>query len=221
MRSGLLAIPLDEAFAQAVEDDTCPLCVMLKTLELRVAEYVTGPAMMEPDFRTETNSKGFCNKHLKQLLEQNNRLGVALILSSYLSINKPFYPHTKRTGELNNTCFSCEQIDKGFVALTKQILVEYKDTPTFAPLVKRQKYYCLPHYNALISEYNKLPKKIQKAIPDFPSVIGTVAENTRAKLETDIKTFCKSFDYRNIGKALSEQEKISIENTMYFLTGEK
>ena len=53
-------------------------------LESRLAEYITGAAMMEPDVRIETNRLGFCARHFDKICEVGNRLSIALILESHL-----------------------------------------------------------------------------------------------------------------------------------------
>ena len=53
-------------------------------LEDRLAEYITGAAMMEPDVRIETNRLGFCARHFDKITAVGSRLSVALILESHL-----------------------------------------------------------------------------------------------------------------------------------------
>ena len=76
MREDITSIPVSEVFEPK---DGCPICCMRNLLEQRVAEYITGAAMMEPDVRIETNKLGFCYDHYRLILKQRNRLGVALM----------------------------------------------------------------------------------------------------------------------------------------------
>ena len=71
MRYDITNIPVTEVFE---EGDGCPICRLRNTLEERAVEYITGAAMMEPDIRIETNKKGFCLTHYRQILGQRNRL---------------------------------------------------------------------------------------------------------------------------------------------------
>ena len=66
------------------EGDGCPICRLRNLLEKRAVEYITGAALMEPDMRIETNKKGFCLTHYRQVLGQRNRLSVALTMESRL-----------------------------------------------------------------------------------------------------------------------------------------
>ena len=60
MREDITSIPISEVFEP---QDGCPLCRLREMLEERIAVYITGAAMMEPDVRQETNRLGFCNPH--------------------------------------------------------------------------------------------------------------------------------------------------------------
>ena len=81
MRYDITNIPVAEVFE---ERDGCPICRLRDQLEQRVVEYITGAAMMEPDIRIQTNRKGFCIDHYRQMLARRNRLSVALMLESHL-----------------------------------------------------------------------------------------------------------------------------------------
>ena len=81
MREDICTIPIHEVFEPR---DGCPLCRMRDMLEDRMATYITGAAMMEPDVRIETNRQGFCEEHFRQILQRGSRLSVALILESLL-----------------------------------------------------------------------------------------------------------------------------------------
>ena len=83
MKEDICSIPINDVFAPK---DGCPFCRMRDMLELRMAEYVTGAAMMEPDVRVTTNEQGFCNRHFKMMLKVGSRLSNALILESHLLI---------------------------------------------------------------------------------------------------------------------------------------
>lgn len=83
MKERIYTIPINEAFDKGTE---CPLCVCEDKLEDDALRYTTGPAMMEPDTRIETNKKGFCKDHYTKLcnLEQN-KLPLALVIDTHLA----------------------------------------------------------------------------------------------------------------------------------------
>ena len=82
MKEKIYTIPVTDAFK---EDCECPMCILEKKLENEYIEYFLGPSLMEPDCRIETNNKGFCRRHFELLYNsQNNRLGLGLIVDTYL-----------------------------------------------------------------------------------------------------------------------------------------
>ena len=73
MREDICSIPISEIFEPK---DGCPFCRMRDMLEDRMATYITGAAMMEPDVRVETNRLGFCHQHFEQILQRGSRLSL-------------------------------------------------------------------------------------------------------------------------------------------------
>ena len=81
MKERIYSIPLTETLEQSCG---CILCALEKKLEQQAVEYFLGPSMMEPDAREITNEKGFCQRHMLQLFEKNNRLSLALTLETHV-----------------------------------------------------------------------------------------------------------------------------------------
>ena len=85
---------------------------------------------MEDDIRAVTDKKGFCQKHIKKIYEQNNRLGYALVMKTHMDyVIKTIesYNQDRGTGksilkkgkessvcsyieELDSSCFVCDKI---------------------------------------------------------------------------------------------------------------
>jgi hypothetical protein len=83
MKEKIYTIPVTEAFK---EDCECPMCKLESDAEAKYIEYFLGPSLMEPDHRIETNKKGFCAQHFKQLYNrQENRLGLSLMTGTHFS----------------------------------------------------------------------------------------------------------------------------------------
>ena len=130
MREDICSIPVNEVFEPK---DGCPFCRMRDMLEDRMATYITGAAMMEPDVRIETNRLGFCSEHFNQILARGSRLSVALILESLLAeVKGQVFPEGKavpkkiaaavRSREEN--CFICENIKDSMRHLLESTLAE-------------------------------------------------------------------------------------------------
>ena len=56
MKEQIYTIPVNEVYDTDCE---CPLCELEKKLEKETLDYTLGAAMMEPEFRMESNEKGF------------------------------------------------------------------------------------------------------------------------------------------------------------------
>ena len=81
MKEQLYTIPVNEAFAVDCE---CPVCAMHHKLKEDALDFTLGPSYMEEDNRMLTDELGFCEKHIQELYQQKNRLGLALILSTHM-----------------------------------------------------------------------------------------------------------------------------------------
>lgn len=230
MRESILTIPINEVFEPK---EGCPICRMRDTVETHICEYIMGAAMMEPDVRTETNSLGFCYTHFQQLLQQNNRLALGLMLDSYLEQsrgnifeNKNIFfskaAKSKKAAEIENTCFVCGKVNWGINHMMETLFTMFSKDPKFRNLLKAQEYICLPHYNMLMSQAAaKLPKGEQG---DFIKIVDELVGNYVKSLNADVHDFCNSFDYRNAGKLHSEEMehvRNSVDRSIEFLTGRK
>lgn len=81
MKEKLYTIPINDAFAM---DSECPICAMKTLLENNAVEFTMGPSYMEDDIRMETDRLGFCKTHMKMVFDQNNKLGLALVLKTHI-----------------------------------------------------------------------------------------------------------------------------------------
>jgi hypothetical protein len=235
MRESILTIPVNEVF-EPDEDGNytgCPFCRMRDTVELHICEYIMGAAMMEPDVRMETNTLGFCHTHFSELLKQNNRLSLGLMLNSYLEKmsgdifgKKNFFAHlenspkkTQRVESAVETCFVCSKTEWGMEHMIKTFFVMFRDDEKFKKLFNSQEFICLPHYSWLRKKSGDLKKNEQNRFID--ALDGLTGEYIK-QLNQDVNDFCNSFDYRNAGKLHSpemEHVRTSVSRAIYFLTG--
>jgi len=222
MRDDITSIPISEVFEPK---DGCPLCRMREMLTERIAVYITGAAMMEPDVRQETNRLGFCNGHYRRLLKQQKRLPVALMMESHLAevknaaFKKGLGGKVKKSKEPPKaTCFMCENIDRNMAHLTSNVCRLWEKEEDFRKLYAEQPFFCLPHCRELVDTAYELPKKLQG---DFVRVTTERTEQYLESLSGDVSHFCKMFDYRNSGPNKDwGNSKDSIERSIRFLTGE-
>ena len=201
MREDICSIPVNDVF---MPKDGCPFCRMRDMLEDRMATYITGAAMMEPDVRVETNRLGFCTEHFNQILARGSRLSVALILESLLATVKSRQQH----------CFICENIEKNTAHLLDSTLKLWQTDPDFRELYSQQPYICLPHYGQVMEAAMKMPKKNFQV---FQQETDRLAKKYLEELNGDVTHFCRMFDYRNAGGDWGNS-KDAIERAIQYLT---
>lgn len=220
MREDICSIPVNDVF---MPKDGCPFCRMRDMLEDRMATYITGAAMMEPDVRVETNRLGFCTEHFNQILARGSRLSVALILESLLqTVHDEVFPAGKAQPKKaaaavhsrEEHCFVCENIEKNTAHLLDSTLKLWQTDEEFRQLYSQQPYICLRHYGQVLQAAAKMPKK---NLVLFEEVTTGLAKRYLEELNADVTHFCRMFDYRNAGGDWGNS-KDSIERAIRYLT---
>lgn len=85
MKVVLETIPLWDALR---EDSECPLCSLMKKAEEDSVSYYLSSAIMTPEVRVETNTKGFCPKHFYLLVLKNKPQSLSLMMDTYYGENE-------------------------------------------------------------------------------------------------------------------------------------
>ena len=214
MKEKLYAIPVNDAFSKDCE---CPVCAMYKELENNAVEYTMGPSYMEDDIRAVTDRLGFCDKHVKMVYDQNNRLGMALVMSTHLrktigevkaatkhrtmpkislfSKNKTTgNPVTEYIHNLDNSCFVCSRINGIFDRYIATIFHLWKTDEAFREKYKSSKGFCQRHY-AVLTDY--APNEIKdSALDEFLSITDKLYIENMERVLGDIDWFINKFDFR-------------------------
>lgn len=200
-------IPVNEAFEASAADHACgcPFCALYRTLEENELDLILGASMMEPDIRIRTNREGFCRLHYDLMFTRKNRLGMALTLESHLAElageirdgglggGRGIKP-VKRIGELEGNCYVCNRIGRNFEEMVDTAVYIWQTDEAFAPKLKAQPYFCLPHYRKFLQYGQKRLSK--KELPTFAAQCAKVVEDYLTELQKDVSWFCKKFDYR-------------------------
>lgn len=213
MRSDICSIPVEEVFEPK---EGCPVCRMRNMLENRMAEYITGAAMMEPEVRKVTNEKGFCLRHYKMILSRKNRLSVALMLESHLKGMEKKIKSPVAKAETSR-CFVCDEVERNMTALISNTLKKYESDMEFRRLFEKQETLCLPHFYELCSAADK--KMGRRFRGEFKSAAKELTLRSIESLHGDVKHFCDMFDYRNNGENADwGNSRDSLERAVLFLT---
>ncbi len=227
MRADITNIPISEVFEPK---DGCPICRMRNMLEQRMAEYITGAAMMEPDVRIETNRLGFCYDHFRLILKQRNRLGVALILESHLEemeqiVFKGGLPLIGRSGKSQaksaaartETCFICDKVDWAMERMIETVCRLWEKEHDFRDLFSEQEALCLPHFTLLVEAAQKHMNK--HSIGDFSKAASALSKQYLGELRQDVSHFCKMFDYRSAEEGADwGNSRDAVERAIWYLT---
>ncbi len=234
MKEKLYTISVNDAFHKDCE---CPVCAMYQSLETEAIEYTMGPSYMEDDIREMTNKAGFCGKHIQQLYRNQNRLGLALMLSTHMEktirdlkglTNTPpkspgllkkkgETPVTQYIKKVENSCFVCDYINNTFERYLATVLYLYRTQEEFRTLLRDSKGFCQPHYGMLYEMAgNELSGEIyQHFIADLNHSYLTNMDRVFA----DITRFIDKFDYRNADMPW-ENAKDALPRSILKLTSE-
>ena len=226
MRESILTIPVNDVFGPK---EGCPICRLRDGIEEHICEYIMGAAMMEPDVRIDTNKQGFCHTHYNQLLQQNNRLSLGLMLSTHMAEkekelfgSKLAIGKGKKTEQVGTTCFVCSKVSWGINHTLETVFRMYVKEPEFKRLFSQQEYICIPHYKLLLNQGSAQMSKGDFA--QFRKALEELTDNYMKSLTADVEQFCLSFDYRNAGNlhnAEMEHVRTSVQRAVEFLTGRK
>lgn len=212
MKEKLYTIPVNDAFAAECE---CPICSMKAVLEQNAVEYTMGPSYMEDDVRMETDRMGFCERHMKQIYDQNNRLGLALVAKTHMDKiikdiesmdgkrEKPHGifkktvvqdPKSEYLRGLESTCFVCGRIENSFERYIVTVFYLWKNDEAFRTTYKNSKGFCNEHYRILIEE---APKQLSGShLEEFLSVTDKLYLDNMKRVRDDVDWFINKFDYR-------------------------
>lgn len=220
MKETIYTIPINEAFDAECE---CPLCYLEIQLEKDAVEYSLGAAMMEPDFRINSNEKGFCNHHYNAMFHAEKKLPLALVLDTHLDAirkklesfsdlatelqteKKGIFKKVKTADEvkplenlcesLQKNCIVCEKINNTMGRYIDTLLYMWAKDDEFKSKFNSSKGVCMKHFNTLLDRATKELKD-----QDARSFIGNLVEKECKELQriqNDIHKFTLKFDYRN------------------------
>lgn len=199
----IYTIPVNEAFES---DSECAFCHLEELLERESVEYTLGAAMMEPDFRIESNKKGFCKNHYSMLFSKQNKLSLALILESHLlELTNEFetlLKNPKKNDKVSKwflknrcSCIICDRINNTMGRYVEVFFYMWSHDNEFKNKVINSKGFCLNHLEMI---YNNAFKYLNKKdAVEFLKIIYEKEKDELKNIQKDIHKFTLKFDYRN------------------------
>ena len=218
MKEKIYTIPVNEAYDTDCE---CPLCFLEKQLEQEAIDYALGAAMMEPDYREQSNEKGYCNKHYTEMFKRPNKLSLALVLDTHLEeIRKKLEKYEKSAKSLKggglfkksgtaefceklskeldtveNGCMVCDKINHTMERYIDVLLYMWANDEEFKKKFDKSKGVCLKHTKMLSQMAPKSLKDAQAA--EFIAALCEKQSLELKRIQDDIHKFTLKFDYRN------------------------
>lgn len=224
MKNAIYTIPVHEAFDTDCE---CPICYMKKTLETKAIDFTMGPSYMDDSVRAETNKVGFCSQHIQMLYENQNRLGLALMLKTHMdqtiqdleklskkeeNLSSPsiFKKHTYKSDlisyadQLKCSCYICNSINNSIDRYIDTLFLLFKNDSEFYHKFVHSKGFCTTHYGLL---YEQAPKHLKgDKLGDFIEKLNNVYLENIKRVRDDLDWFTNKFDYRYINEPWKESK---------------
>ena len=224
MKVKLYTIPIHEAFDADCE---CPICYMRSTLETKAVDFIMGPSYMDDSIRAETDKVGFCSHHIQMLYQNQNRLGLALIMKTHMDktirdiekLQKKEIPLStpsifKKTSgkssivsytiQLECSCYICNSINHSFDRYIDTIFSLVKNDSEFNNKFNNSKGFCTNHYRLLSEEATK---HLRGDIWDnFITNLNSVYINNFRRVRDDLDWFIDKFDYRYVYEPWKESK---------------
>lgn len=214
MKEKIYTIPVNEAFDNPGE---CAFCRLNNKLEADILDYVLGPSYMEEDNRAETDRLGFCKHHYDKLFHAQNRLGVALMLSTHLKKVKAELddvftreaesggrkgifkkaetnPLADYSSKLLASCFACERIKARMDSYIETFFYLWKKEHEFKEKVLSGNGFCIEHLSVLFAEAHK--RFGDKEFNDFVDLIIPLQKKNLERIDEELEWFIQKFDYR-------------------------
>lgn len=220
MKEQIYTIPVNEVYDTDCE---CPMCELEKRLERETLDYTLGAAMMEPDFRENSNTTGFCCHHFSMLFDMPSKLPLALILDTHLeeirkrlgALQKGAAKLSKEKGglfkksgtsefraslsktlsDIDTGCIICEKINYTMQRYADVLLYMWANDEEFKLKFDKSKGLCLKHMK-LLTDISEKSLSNSKAA-EFLSVLYQKQADELNRIQKDIHKFTLKFDYRN------------------------
>ena len=209
-------IPVLEALR---DPQGCAFCVMHRNLEQSSVQFITGPAYMEDDVRMDTNRTGFCSRHMKAIYDEQNRLGLGLMLHTHLQqlshdlanlartkSAPPLFgkdtggPAAKMAAHLTavtNDCYVCRKVANTFERYIDTFFYLWHKGGDEGKLIASQAGYCLPHFTQLLSHAVTLGRSKRERF--MAEIVPTQLQFIKT-MEEDLEWFTLKFDHRNMNE---------------------
>lgn len=193
-------------------DCECPLCEIQSIVEEQFLYEFLNDAVMEENTRLKVNRLGFCADHFGKLFTRQNKLSVALQISTRVDTLKSIVTEiksakqalkqSKALEDASKTCIICDLTQESMVKYYKTIAQMYLREKGFYKTLLGTKGFCLKHYAELL----KYAKFAGPATKEYVTLLSAHEQRHLDRLQKELKEFCDKHDYRNALKPLGNSE---------------
>lgn len=221
----------------------CPFCALQSQSERQEVQCALGEKVMEPASRIRFNELGICAKHHCQLLEQNNRLGHALLTDSHCRELLPKLDHLsslaqkgrkgisppwsgsgsspmdtllKQLEQCTVSCVICDSVNTHMDRYFHTFLHLWKTDVHFKTLWEASQGACMPHTIELLRKAKKSLHGSRQQ--ELASSALALLKASMTREEEELAFFTQQFDYRNHGRPWGDS-KNALERTVKRLRG--
>ena len=204
----------------------CPLCEIQKIVEDQLIYEFLNDAVMEDNTRIKVNKTGFCDKHYDMLHLGQNKLSLALQISTRTDnmlslLKKPSsYSDAKKLADkIDNsvkTCVICDLTEESMVKYYKTVAQMFYHEDDFYKTLIATNGFCMHHYAELL-RYSNHAHALNKL---YLETLSSVQSRSLLAVKDLITDFCYSHDYRNAGKPLGDA-KVALKKMRTKLYGKK
>lgn len=193
-------------------DCECPLCEIRSIVEEQFLFEFLNDAVMEENTRLKVNALGFCGKHFEMLYNRQNKLSVALQISTRVDTILKDITEVKNVkaakkqadalDKSSTTCIICDLTEDSMVKYYKTIAQMFVKEQNFYKTLLSTKGFCLKHYAELL-RYASYAGFMAK---EYVELLSGLQKRNMERLQAELKGFCNKHDYRNALNPLGSSE---------------
>lgn len=163
MKLQLETIPVWDGVKEGSE---CFLCSLMKQAEEDSVRYYLSSAVMTPEVRVETNSKGFCRHHFHLLADGGKAQSLGLVMDTYYEENSRILdPYISRVIDAGNArkalkalnafidkaderdkgCLICTRMEDRLMRYCYTVASLWRDDREFRAALNASKGFCMHH----------------------------------------------------------------------------
>lgn len=215
MKEKIYTIPVTDALKEAT---FCPFCYMYEKLDKEAIEYTLGPSYMEDDIRAVSDELGFCHNHYSTIMNEQNKLGVALMSHTHVQKlikeieklkdenvgKRPLFKKVTTENETkivsftkksSSTCFICDRVNHTLMRYLDSFIYLFNNDENIKELFINSKGVCYSHFSLLLSTSENKMKETE--CNEFRKILINKQLENLKNLEEDLAFFVSKFDYKN------------------------